>query len=469
MSTSYFHEELVTEILNRLPPKSLFRFRCVCKIWRNLIGNPDLFGPNNPFNQIRSILREPNSPPLLLVKAKHGPDDLKHMFYFLSHDTLKCQAKITLEDLGGCLQHLKLVASCNGLLCLRDRSLRYIYLWNPATSEGLNSLPPHAQMNFYMMNSSSFDPTRCPVSVSPDAVGFGFDRRSNDFKVLSIYDFVDRKGRSKRRAEVFRLSTRTWRRLDIFVPFDEKIYYNYFPTTASDGFFFWWVVLCESANKFRPNTEYDNEKIVAFDFNEEVFRTTPLPDGFHYNDFYSVNFTVFNGFVAIIGFPKERLITGALGYRLWERTSRSLGIWVLFEFGVKDSWTKLIDIPLSLDFPEKPLGLWGNALFMQNAEGKLVLYDLLSHSEKDVLQFHRNRVGGDKIEDDDEILNLDVDGDNLVLQVFPYVYSSLINLSLELSKHTHHLHYNLEVHEECRQEILLSAWLFGHARELVYM
>jgi hypothetical protein len=47
MSTSYFHEEVVMEILNRLPPKSLFQFRCVCKIWQNLIGNPDFFSPNN--------------------------------------------------------------------------------------------------------------------------------------------------------------------------------------------------------------------------------------------------------------------------------------------------------------------------------------------------------------------------------------------------------------------------------------
>jgi F-box interacting protein len=432
----------VTEILNRLPPKSLFRFRCVCKIWQNLIGNPDFFSPNNPFNQNRSILRVPNSPPLLIVKAKHGSKS--HMLYFLSHDTLKCQAKITLDFLD-----IELVASCNGLLCLRDPGTPYIYLWNSATSEGLNTLPFHAQMDFYRMNSCSSYPTR----LSPDAVGFGFDRRSNDFKVLSIYDFVDRKGRSKRRAEVFRLSTRTWRRLDIFVPFDKKKtyynYYNYFPTTASDGVFFWWAVLCQRGmDKFDPDTEYDNEKIVAFDFNEEVFRTTPLPDGFHYNDFYSVNFTVFNGFVAIMGFPKERVITGAPVCRLWERTSRSLGMWVLFEFGVKDSWTKLIDIPLSLDFPERPLRFWGNReLFMQNAEGQLVLYDLLSHSEKDVLQVHRNRVGGDKIDHGDEILNLDnkaaYNEDNL--QVFPFVCSSLINLNLELSDRTRHWHYNLEV------------------------
>jgi hypothetical protein len=53
---------------------------------------------------------------------------------------------------------------------------------------------------------------------------------------------------SKRRVQVYRLSTKRWRRLDLPVPFAE-LYLRMpgnplpnFPTTASDGVFFWWVV-----------------------------------------------------------------------------------------------------------------------------------------------------------------------------------------------------------------------------------
>jgi hypothetical protein len=68
-----------------------------------------------------------------------------------------------------------------------------------------------------------------------------------------------------------------------------------------------------------------------------------------------------------------------------------LVIWVLFEFGVKESWTKLINIPVLLNHPEKPLGLWRDrGLIIQNEKGQLVLYDLLTHAKKDVLQIHGN-------------------------------------------------------------------------------
>ncbi|GLT54821.1 hypothetical protein SLA2020_279870 [Shorea laevis] len=85
----------------------------------------------------------------------------------------------------------------------------------------------------------------------------------------------------------------------------------------------------------------------------------------------------------------------------------SLVIWILFGFGVNESWTKLINIPLLLDYPERPLGFSRNGeLFMQNSEGQLALYDLLTHSKKDV---PRNRVAGDSIDEDKRLL-----------QVFPY-------------------------------------------------
>ncbi|GLT54818.1 hypothetical protein SLA2020_279840 [Shorea laevis] len=93
-----------------------------------------------------------------------------------------------------------------------------------------------------------------------------------------------------------------------------------------------------------------------------------------------------------------------------ETSSPSLVIWVLFEFGAKESWTKLINIPLLLDYPGRPLGFSRNGeLFMQTAEGQLVLYDLLTHSKKDVHQIYGNSVVGDFITRDKRLL-----------RVFPY-------------------------------------------------
>jgi F-box interacting protein len=397
MSTyGYLPEELVLNILSRLPPKSLFRFRCVSKFWHTLIGNPDFFTPNS-LN--RSILGDPDrSAPLLLVTDKHsiGSDfKYKHIFYFLSGETLECQSQIILK-LNFQFENFTIVASCNGLLCLHQYVNDRIYLWNPATSKALKALPP--------LRPGEYEDLKLKFGVFLITIGFGFDRRSNDFKVLRICNvFDDGDMGSKRRVQVYRLSTRRWRRLDLPVPFAELYPRGpgdrlpYFPTTASDGVFFWWVVPAGAKH-------HDKEEIVAFDFGDELFRTTPLPDGAHFSDFTSVNFTVLNGCVAIVGFPHQR-VRSRKRMRRETSTTQCLVIWVLFEFGAEESWTKLINIRLLLDFPERPVGFFRNReLFMQNAEGQLVLYDLLTHSKKDALQIYGNSNSRDK----------------RLLQVFPY-------------------------------------------------
>jgi hypothetical protein len=60
----------------------------------------------------------------------------------------------------------------------------------------------------------------------------------------------------------------------------------------------------------------------------------------------------------------------------------SLEIWVLLEFGVTESWTRLTTIGLSLDL-ERPLGFWKRGeLFIVNREGQLVLYDPFKQTKK---------------------------------------------------------------------------------------
>ncbi|GLT81055.1 hypothetical protein SLA2020_524630 [Shorea laevis] len=332
-----------------------------------------------------------------------------HIFYFCSDETLECQSQIVLK-VNDVFEDFTIVASCNGLLCLLLDIDEQIYLWNPATSEDIKPYPlplhPRSQYDKYM---------RMKCGVFPITVGFGFDKRSNDFKVLRICNVVRnnhnkrcyydedtgsnlRKKGSKRQVEVYSLNTRKWRRLDLRVPFDE-VYLRgpvdpvpYFPTTAFDGVFFWWVL---------PTKHYDKEEIVAFDFGDELFRTTPLPDGAHFSDFSSVHFTVLNESLAIVGFPKESIGFCSKKFPSRKRmhgetSSPSLVIWILFGFGVNESWTKLINIPLLLDYPERPLGFSRNGeLFMQNSEGQLLLYDLLTHSKKDV---PRDRSAGDSID-----------------------------------------------------------------------
>jgi F-box interacting protein len=274
-----------------------------------------------------------------------------------------------------------LVASCNGLLCFSDHILNIIYLWNPATSDTPKSLPLHPRHPFHLFQN--------PHGLQLDTVGFGFDRRSNDFKVLSIShvrDYDDStcyfNDTAHFQPKVYSLSTGTWRQLlDLRVPFEHFEPFPNFPTTEVDGIFFWWAVVIDLDIDVLLIIKIMRKSLLSTSTTScsEQRRswTVHIP---HYSSF---DLTVLNGCLTIMGFPFE------------ERRSRSSGlvIWVLFEFGVKESWTKLMNLPLSIENPGRPLGLWKNReLIIQNAKGQLILYNLLTHTKKEVVSTHRNTL-----------------------------------------------------------------------------
>lgn len=65
----------------------------------------------------------------------------------------------------------------------------------------------------------------------------------------------------------------------------------------------------------------------------------------------------------------------ALAVHVKEEEPFGLDIWLLHEYGVKESWTKLFTIgPLTGTI--RPLGFWKNdTIFLDKSDGELVLYD----------------------------------------------------------------------------------------------
>ncbi|XP_030970218.1 putative F-box protein At3g16210 [Quercus lobata] len=170
--TAYLPEEVVINVLSRLPPKSLIRFKCVSKTWRSLIGTPDLISRNLiNHSTLISKSEDPNNPLFFLVKATDKIDTSKHTFSFLSYDNLN--PEYSSEVILNLLQpnhglNLDIVgSSSDGLLCLCFAST--IYLWDPTTSSVLEPLAPITPREM--------------VNVHFYSVGFGFDSVSNDFKV----------------------------------------------------------------------------------------------------------------------------------------------------------------------------------------------------------------------------------------------------------------------------------------------
>jgi F-box interacting protein len=352
---TYLPEEVVVKIFTWLPPKSLIRFKCVSKRWHALIGNPDFLSKNLLNDSI--ITQNSNDPLRYIIFFALDPDTPgKLVLSFHSYDSLHCAVCASQTPLNLPTEpRFEIVASCNGLLCLWDHTRNDIHLWNPATSSEHTALPA----------SSSY----CR-RVLMFHVGFGFDSVSNDYKVIRIL-LVEDEDEIWDEVEIYSLRCGSWRQLDLDVPW--ALIYDDSRSAALDGVFLWY-----GHDEYEEHVLDYNEMIVAFDFSDEEFRPMLSPEARFFCDYGECTRTVteLKGSLAMLVFPK--------GDR---KKKMYLDIWVMLEFGVRESWTRLLSIQLPVHLG-RPLGFWKNGeLFMENRKRQLVLYDLLSQTEKK-LQFN---------------------------------------------------------------------------------
>lgn len=232
--------ELVTEVLVRLPVKSLARFRCVCKSWNSLISSHD-------FASLHLSRYHNNHDNTHLFTATFT-DGGKYQWMLLSSHTYK---KITRDDYAildnrDIMDHFDDCyprgSSVNGLLLLSKLHGMQTepMLWNP------------------VIGKTHKLPTDCIDSYT--RFGFGFSCLRNDYKVVAINPL-----RQKTSVHIYSLSTRTWRRI---VEYNESI----ICTVHYDG------VLVEGTMHFLPVSSLrDVNHMVMFDVNAEVFSYIELP------------------------------------------------------------------------------------------------------------------------------------------------------------------------------------------------
>ena len=127
-------EELLEEILVRLPVKSLLGFRCVQKSWSTLVQNPTFIAKHLRHHQTKT------KNPSILVE---GLDKIEVLQYLLqSHPDGGGGVRILdfKEDSMGRLLtiHTKMFACINGIICIAGilRGHYGFVLWNPAIRKG---------------------------------------------------------------------------------------------------------------------------------------------------------------------------------------------------------------------------------------------------------------------------------------------------------------------------------------------
>ncbi|KAK1407200.1 hypothetical protein QVD17_38814 [Tagetes erecta] len=231
-----------TEILTKLPARSVGRMMCVCRRWRSFLST-QAFQRNN-------ITTQPIQK-LLLIDSSMGtfssldcgttPNDLS----IISHRRTPFKASNEEEE------DMHIVAAClDGLVCVAMSKSKQLILWNPLTGA-------------YNMLSVSHLPLHTFNRIDLDAFGLYFDSCNNEYKVLHLVR--DQKGP---RVYIYSQRLDLWRRKVL--------------CCNCDWFLDCWTYQWSSAI-FLDQTLYfnvvrdDHSCIAAFDVTSERFREIHYP------------------------------------------------------------------------------------------------------------------------------------------------------------------------------------------------
>ena len=334
--SDYLPDEVVREIPYRLPAKSLIRFRCVSKSWNSLITSSAFID-----SHLTQSLSHPSNSNKLIFRHCDIAAKVEH-YKFIHNDSSFDQYHQNVEfPLASCF---RLIGSVNGLFCLiQDEQF---ILWNPCIRKFI-TLPRDYDHVLYR-------------SV------FGFDARTNDYKVVRIaYSYTPK----PLLLEVYSLKEGSWRR-------KASAAASLLPRITHDircrrvafinGAVHSGVRDCVNTPRLKVCPS-----VLSFDLSDEVFHMIALPKFGAKTDY---DIFRFRGSLSVV-------------YIEFVDNKRCCFIWVMKECGVVKSWTKLFTINLSGEF-RRVLGFQKNDhIFMQAGLGKnerLCSYDPQSQQLKNL-------------------------------------------------------------------------------------
>ncbi|KAL1292955.1 hypothetical protein HN51_053520 [Arachis hypogaea] len=323
-SLPFLPDELIREILLRLPARSLLRLRRVCSSWKSLISSSQFAKDHLQ----HSTAADP---------SLSGPRVAYHHFChygfgdFSLRSLIENSSKPTEVVLFEERRNYKVIGSCNGLLCLlfNDAGINTcVRLWNPCT--GLLTTPS----------------VECGDFLSDR--GFGYDHVNDKYKLVVIV-----KQRRKYTTRIYTFCSNPSKRAIQGIPFR---------SINGDG-----------KGVFVPGTATLNWirrdailgcLVFSLDLVKETFSEFSLP----LNDPDDKTYI----------FLRLCVLRNCLAYCFNHETHWF--VWVMKEYGVPKSWTKLAIIPCHprlSNYCFRPLYIWGNNILVAVAlTSKIVLFNL---------------------------------------------------------------------------------------------
>lgn len=300
-------EELIVEILKRLPVASILRFMCVCKSWYSLITNPSFISTH--------LSHQSNPTFKTSTKTIYS---VPYRFYLHNIDD-NLDDWVELDCPVGILNLI--VGCCNGVICLFDYfspGRRSLILWNPSIRKAFAlplpiSIPDPAFMSHVLDGGFRY------YNLPNFTLGFGFDPVSKDYKVVRVYWRWEKdRDVTFLHADVCSLSKNGWRTVKSSVEggrFDIKHRGVYVSGVIH------WMCKLKLANKVFLRT------VLAFNLANEEFSQILLPNPLSCSVLLSVR--------VIEDEDKAKLAVSSTG--------DESNVWVMEEYGVENSWRKLLD------------------------------------------------------------------------------------------------------------------------------
>ncbi|XP_062025600.1 F-box/kelch-repeat protein At3g23880-like [Rosa rugosa] len=327
--SDYLPEECLTEILVRVPVKSLLRFRSVSKTWDSLIPSPAFITTQLNHAHHKASHGERSNQQDQFILFRHYSS-----CYYVSDDDHGCEINITSRGEecfalhkddesfphnptlklkpphNNFLKYLRIVGSMNGIVCMVDWNK--CVFWNPSLNKTMKT-------SFETGFSSSF-----PVN---HLLGLGCDPITNDLKLVRL--FYSRENNHyvvPPLVEIFTFSTKSWREVAAPGPMYIVVQSKSSPQAFVSGAFHW-------VAHTPPGQGSLCNVIVAFDMANEVFNEIALPSCLASKRHLNMTVVLLNGSLSLV--PDNMFRAGS---------NYSSSVWIMKEYGVAESWTKLFDM-----------------------------------------------------------------------------------------------------------------------------
>ncbi|XP_026399419.1 F-box/kelch-repeat protein At3g06240-like [Papaver somniferum] len=294
------HDDIVLNILVRLPVKSIGRYRCVSRYCCRLLTDPRFVKQH--LNHILGLKKLG----LVLSSYYNFHNDIYMIRYdplssvsnglVIMKDPLKSE-RVTLE--------MEVLGYCHGLVCIRPMFMGQVFLWNPCTKE-------YRKLPLRPIESSSI--------ISYIKYGFGYDCKMEDYKVVS---FVGYKDEHDCEVQVFTLGSNCWRKMNR-IPYDLSCndIVNQVPVNGSHQLTFdgalHWIAKTDSV------VAEDSKVMISFDLEKEIFKEIPLPMGF--NERFRPQMCVIGGTLCLLEYKAE------VGFEVWQSK----------DYGGSKCWNKIL-------------------------------------------------------------------------------------------------------------------------------